>query len=85
MKHLAIRKKRALYRATHRGTRELDLLLGRYAHDALAAMSEAELAAFELFLTFPDPEIDQWMRGQQAPEDVADMVCRIKAFHGRAG
>jgi antitoxin CptB len=85
MQHLAIRKKRALYRATHRGTRELDLLLGRFALGALSGMSEAELTAFELFLACPDPEIDQWMRGSEAPESVADMVCRIRAFHDRAG
>jgi antitoxin CptB len=84
MMPFAIRKKRALYRAMHRGTKEMDILLGRFALDAVAAMTEGELAEFELVLTFPDPEIDQWMRGGQAPSNVSDMLCRIKAFHEQA-
>jgi antitoxin CptB len=84
MDDIAIRKKRALYRATHRGTKELDILLGKFAQSAVAAMSEAELTNFEEFLALPDPEIDQWMRGSAAPDGVADMVSRVRAFHGLA-
>jgi antitoxin CptB len=82
MDDLTIRKRRALYRATHRGTKELDILLGRFAQSALGGMSPAELSNFEEFLALPDPDIDQWMRGHQAPEGVADMVSRVRAFHG---
>jgi antitoxin CptB len=84
MRPFAIRKKRALYRAMHRGTKEMDILLGRFALGSVEAMTEDELAEFELILTFPDPEIDQLMRGSQAPRNVSDMICRIKAFHEQA-
>ena len=33
MDGLEIRRKRAFYRAHHRGTKELDLILGRYAKE----------------------------------------------------
>lgn len=82
MHDLATRRKRALYRATHRGTKELDILLGRFAEQSLAGMDERELTAFEQFLALPDPDIDQWMRGRDAPEGVADMVSRVRTFHG---
>jgi antitoxin CptB len=58
MDRLEIRRKRALYRANHRGTKELDLILGRYAKERLRHMDEAELEAFEALLAMPDPVID---------------------------
>lgn len=82
MTDLEIRRKRALYRACHRGTKELDIMLGRFAAQTLDAMSATELAVFEEFLALPDPDIEQWMRGRDAPDGVADMVSRIRAFHG---
>ena len=36
---LAMRRRRALYRATHRGSKELDFLLGRYAEQTVETMS----------------------------------------------
>ncbi len=50
MDGLEIRRKRALYRANHRGTKELDLILGRYASERLPAMDEAKLLASRSFL-----------------------------------
>ena len=50
---LEIRRRRAAYRASHRGTKELDIVLGRYAAARLAAMTEDELGRFERFLACP--------------------------------
>lgn len=81
MDGLEIRRKRALYRAHHRGTKELDLVLGRYASERVPTMDEARLAAFEQFLALPDPEIDQWLRGGNAPEGIAGAVADLRVFH----
>lgn len=54
---LEVRKRRARYRAEHRGTKELDLILGRFAAGFLAQASEAQLGAFEALLEEPDPLI----------------------------
>lgn len=73
-----------MYRAGHRGTKELDLLLGRFAEAELAGMSEADLIAFEEFLALPDPDIHHWVLapGAKAPEGLAgEFVERLKRFH----
>ncbi len=44
---LAGRAKRLLFRARHRGTRELDLLVGGFAAAALPGMESAGLDEFE--------------------------------------
>ncbi len=82
MDGLEIRRKRALYRANHRGTKELDLILGRYAEASVSLMDEARLAAFERFLALPDPDIDFWIRGAGAPADVAALAADVRAFLG---
>jgi antitoxin CptB len=82
MDGLEIRRKRALYRAYHRGTKELDLILGRYANERVPGMDEARLTAFEQFLALPDPDIDQWIRGCKAPDGVAAAVADVRVFLG---
>ncbi len=49
------RRRRLLYRAWHRGMREMDLIMGRFADAAIGDMSEAELDAFERLTDVPDP------------------------------
>jgi antitoxin CptB len=82
MDGLEIRRKRALYRANHRGTKELDIMLGRYAEGHIANMDEALLAEFEQFLALPDPDIDRMVRGAKAPQGVMKTVLELRAFLG---
>ncbi len=51
------RRKRILFRAWHRGTREMDLLMGQYAEKAIDAMSDAELDIFEALIEVPDRDL----------------------------
>jgi antitoxin CptB len=82
MDGLEIRRKRALYRASHRGTKELDLILGRYARARLPGMDEVGLAEFERLLAFPDPDIDLWIRGSGAPDGIPAAAAGLRAFLG---
>lgn len=75
------RIKRALYRASHRGTKELDLILGRFAESETRALSEAELGTFEELLALPDPQIDQWIKSGEPPPGVGSIVARIRRYH----
>lgn len=75
------RIKRALYRAQHRGTKELDFILGRFAVAELAGFDAAELTAFEELLALPDPQIDGWIKGEAAPLGVQPMIARIRRHH----
>ena len=49
-----IRRKRLLFRAWHRGTREADLILGSFAEAHLDAFDAAQLDRFEALLECPD-------------------------------
>ncbi|MDU1666090.1 MAG: succinate dehydrogenase assembly factor 2, partial [Bradyrhizobium sp.] len=50
------RRKRLLFRCWHRGTREMDLILGRFADAEIGTLSEGELAELEQLLEVPDPD-----------------------------
>ena len=52
----AIRLKKIAFRATHRGIREMDILLGNFIQQRLAKMTETELDQFEAMLTLPDQD-----------------------------
>ncbi len=88
MLHLAddldIRRRRAAWRAAHRGTKELDLLIGGYAEARLAAMSGDELAQFERFLLVEETDLQSWLLAP-CPEvegEFAALVTQMRAFHG---
>jgi antitoxin CptB len=90
---LATRRRRAYYRAHHRGTQEMDLLLGRYAAAKLDHMSAAELDAFEILMDQPDPDLQRRLMAPQMDDwafsdadegtggQSADLIKAIRAFH----
>ena len=79
---LDIRRKRAAYRAAHRGTKEMDWLLGRYAAAKLDQMTETELAEFEDLLAAPDPQLQHWiMDPHSIPDDrYAALIRQLRSF-----
>jgi antitoxin CptB len=62
-----IRRKRLLFRSWHRGTRESDLILGRFADAHLAGFDEGQLDRYEALLDCPDADIFDWASGRAAP------------------
>ena len=89
---LEMRRRRALYRAAHRGTKEMDLLMGRFAEAHIGGMDEAGLSQFERFLALSDPDLQAWIlsdearrakgaRTAPAPE-FAGLIQSLKSFHG---
>jgi antitoxin CptB len=80
---LDVRRRKILFRAWHRGTREMDLLMGRFADAALAAMPEAELDDFERLIEVPDPELFRWIMGEaDAPANYDTALFRkLKTFN----
>lgn len=85
---LEIRRRRALWRARHRGTKELDLLIGGYAERHLATMSEPELGRFEFFLKAQDPILQSALLSTTPAGDIdaalQEIVDAIRDFHGLA-
>jgi len=66
------RLKRLYFRSWHRGTREMDLLLGRFAECCLDKLSEAELGQYEALLEAADPDIYCWIAGETVPPQAFD-------------
>ncbi len=65
------RKKRARYRSWHRGQKEMDVVLGRFADTHLDNFDEAMLVHYEAVLDLPDPDLFSWLIGFTAlPEDL---------------
>jgi antitoxin CptB len=83
---LNLRRKRLMFRAWHRGIRETDLILGRFADAHAAAFTLDEMAEFERLLDVPDPDILAWVSGAAPiPDDQGSpMLKRILVFHGNA-
>jgi antitoxin CptB len=79
------RRKRALYRAHHRGTKEMDIILGSFADAEVAQLSETEMELFEVLLALPDPEIDRMVKGAESTPDLAPLMMRIRQYHGLEG
>ncbi len=65
--HINVTRKRLIYRARHRGTKEMDLLMGRFADTHVPNMSTEDLARFEALLEESDPVLYDWICGHAAP------------------
>jgi antitoxin CptB len=76
------RRKRLLFRCWHRGTREMDLILGRFADSEISLLSDGDLAELERLLEVPDPDLYAALTGDTplAPEYATTLFDRIKAF-----
>ena len=79
---LSMRRRRLRYRAWHRGTREMDLMLGPFA-DARAYTFDATAAArFESLLDEADTDLLKWILGQATPPPHVDaeLLAQLVAF-----
>jgi antitoxin CptB len=83
---LELRRRRLRYRAWHRGTREMDLVLGRFVDAELANLTPVELDEFESLMDAPDPDLLSWIMGQaEVPHDRDTPIFRRLAEFSRAG
>ena len=57
-------RRRLLFQSRHRGVKELDLILGRFAEAHLAQFGLAELRQYAVLLAEPDPDIYDWLVGR---------------------
>jgi len=64
---ISMRRKKLRYRAWHRGTREMDLVLGPYADAHTEAMDDAQLDRLEALMSEEDPPLLTWVMRQEEP------------------
>jgi antitoxin CptB len=77
------RRRRLLYRCWHRGTREMDLIMGRFADATIDTLSEAEIDVFEALSEAPDPDLYAWISGERGVPAQYDheLMRRLRTFH----
>jgi antitoxin CptB len=76
-----IRRKRLRFRSWHRGTREVDLLLGPFADRHLPELTPRQLDRYEALLGENDATLYDWISGRVAPppEQDSDVLRLIMA------
>lgn len=78
----AVRRKRLLFRAVRRGTRESDAVIGGFAKRHLHDFDPDQLDQFERLLERSDPELLGWIVGMQPipPEFDGSVMALLKEF-----
>ncbi len=81
-----IRRQRLKFRSWHRGTREMDLLMGSFADRHLPDFTSDELDQYEAILQLADPDLYNWITASQPlpPEHDGKVMCLLCA-HRFAG
>lgn len=72
--------KKLLFKASHRGTKEMDIILGNYAANRLEKMLVSQLNLFEELLELPDPDIYKWITNKsnyEIPKKFKDLITDI--------
>ncbi|MEO6394941.1 MAG: succinate dehydrogenase assembly factor 2 [Devosia sp.] len=77
-----MRRRRLRYRAWHRGTKEMDLVLGPYADAHLGGLGTPELDRLEALMDEEDTDLLSWVMGQEPvpPSVDAELLDTIIAF-----
>ncbi len=80
---IVVRRKRLKFRSWHRGTKEMDLLLGPFADARLDGFGLRQLAEYEAILQLPEPDLYEWLVGRAAPPDDArtSVLDQLIAFY----
>jgi antitoxin CptB len=71
---IAMRRKKLRYRAWHRGTKEMDLILGPFADANVDRFDTAQLDRLEALMDEEDPPLLTWVMGQAEPPPNVDRV-----------
>jgi len=80
------KRERLRFRSWHRGTREMDLLLGRFADTHIHAMTPDQLTQYEAILELGDPDLYTWIAGREpVPAEHDGEVLRLLCTHSLSG
>ena len=82
------RQRRLLFRSWHRGIRETDLVLGRFADAHIADLSDTDLDTYERLLdNVPDHDLYVWVTGEAPVPEAqrSDLLDRIIRSHNTGG
>lgn len=71
------KRKRLIFRSGHRGTKEMDIILGTFATKNVPYFSEDELTDYDDLLCHNDPDLYNWITEKESPPDD---VARMSVF-----
>jgi len=82
---LDARRRRMLFRAWHRGIKEMDLIMGRFSDAHIADLADSELDEFERLMELRDQEILSWIDGtaEVPPNYDTPLFRRLRDFNHR--
>jgi antitoxin CptB len=80
---LDLRRRKLLFRAWHRGMREMDLIMGGFADAKVAELGEHELGEFERLIEVPDHDLLAWITGEETvpPDFDTPLFRNLRDFH----
>ncbi len=79
----AIQRKRLIYRATHRGTKEADAIIGGFVAQNILEMPDDQLDFLEELLNQTDADVMDWLQDRKPMPTgpMAEVLQSLKAYH----
>lgn len=77
------KRRRLIFRSDHRGIKEMDVIMGRFAKVHVPNFTEDELAEYDALLCNNDPDLYNWITQKEpAPDEIASMgvFAKLLAF-----
>ena len=71
-------RKRLIFRSKHRGTKEMDLIMGSFADHNISNFDSQKLQEYEEILTQNDPNLYNWLTGKDTPPKE---IISLEVFH----
>lgn len=83
----SIRLRKLKFRSWHRGIKEMDLILGRFADSILDSLSDSELDTYEDLISAEDTALYNWLTGREKVPSEYDhaLFARIQTFNHMKG
>jgi succinate dehydrogenase flavin-adding protein (antitoxin of CptAB toxin-antitoxin module) len=85
-------RKKLLYMSTHRGCKEMDIILGKFAESELNSLTDEEIATYEKLLELSDDILYNTISGilcggkiDPNMKCVENLITRIANFQGNSG
>ena len=70
-------RRKLLFRSEHRGTKEMDVILGTFAREFLPTANDIQVKAYEELLLESDPDLYNWISEREAvPSDKDNIVLK---------
>lgn len=72
------KRKRLIFRSWHRGTREMDIIMGRFADAYISKFSDSQLNQYDTILSLSDPDLYNWYtQKEELPANLRSEVMDI--------